>query len=98
MDGLPAHFYATKPQAADPVTRSDRAEAFFAADHRIGAGHNRLTQVSDPLSQQFRGGLDRKVKTRRALAERLEAVMTIEGRGRLILGVNDHRQDRRFGA
>lgn len=50
VDGLPAHFYATQPQAADPVARIDRAEAFFAAtgaDIRHGGNRAYYTAAGD---------------------------------------------------
>lgn len=50
VDGLPAHFYATQPQAADPVARIDRAEAFFTAtgaDIRHGGNRAYYTAAGD---------------------------------------------------
>lgn len=50
VDGLPAHFYATQPQAADPAARIDRAEVFFAAtgaDIRHGGNRAYYTAAGD---------------------------------------------------
>ncbi len=104
--------YYARPEGravARPVLAAGLLPARFHRFFRAAIGSSSVTEAMPALAclaswkllslsrQPARHGAKRQIEVHRCAGERLEAMMTIEARGRLVLGVHHHGEGYDFG-